>query len=53
MCVGRYEQGGNISSRDTLVEIGEALGLPDVAAYLDSGEGLGEVQQDDAFGKRE
>ncbi|GAB4821845.1 hypothetical protein N2152v2_008891 [Parachlorella kessleri] len=48
-----YEEGQNISRLDTLVDVGEQLGLPGVTAYLSGQEGLDEVRQDDAFGKRE
>ncbi len=49
----RYEEGQNISRLHTLVDVGEQLGLPGVTAYLSGQEGLDEVRQDDAFGKRE
>lgn len=52
MCCCRYEQGANLSQLDHVIAVGEALGLPGVADWVQDPEaGAAEVREDDDFAK--
>eukprot|EP00908_Phaeocystis_cordata_P023411 Transcript_5839.p2 GENE.Transcript_5839~~Transcript_5839.p2 ORF type:complete len:172 (+),score=66.19 Transcript_5839:326-841(+) len=40
-----YEQGENVSLRETVARAGEAVGVPGAAAFMASDEGLAELEQ--------
>lgn len=49
--VHRYERGGNISLTETLVRVGQDVGLQGVEAHLASGAGMEDVVAADEMAK--